>query len=253
MLISRQFLFLFLLLVSNISFTQDLTPYNEDFEFEVMNEDEVIPRNDSLYALIIDAGNSVKNIETSLKNNRQLREVKFLASSQEVLDVFGRVKFDSLFFLLIENYTGTTLNLPVIKSLEFLHVYATELKSFDISQSLLSRLEILEIDAPYLVSWKSETTYPALSLIDLDTPRLTVFPILNMPKINEFSYSCSFKEIPKNLCTYKELEMISFENFCPVKVDKCFISMIEKGVYSNLTVYDKQDGKILMDINSKDK
>ncbi len=240
-------------LVFQSFFSQDLAPYNEDFEFEVMDDDEVIPKNDSIHALIIDAGNSVKNIEISLKNNPQLREVKLMTSSQEVLDVLGRVKFDSLFFLVIENYIGTTLNLPIIKSLEFLQIHATELKSFDISKSLLSRLEILEIDAAYLVSWKSETSYPALSLIDLDAPRLTVFPILNMPKINEFSYSCSFKELPKNLCTYKELEMISFENYCPVKVDKCFVSMIEKGEYSNLTVYDKKDGKILMDINSKDK
>ncbi len=242
------------LLISLTFFSQeDLSPYNEDFEFEVMNDDEVIPRNDSLQALIIDAGNSVKNIETSLKNNTQLREVKLMSSSQEIVDVFGLVKFDSLFFLLIENYTGTTLNLPVIKTVEFLQIHATELKTLDISKSLLSHLEILEMDAPYLVSWKSETTYPVLSLLDLDAPLLTSFPILNMPKINEFSYSCSFKELPKNLCIYKELEMISFENFCPVKVDKCLISMIEKGVYSNLTVYDKPEGKILMDINSKDK
>ncbi len=242
------------LLISLTFFSQeDLSPYNEDFEFEVMEEDEVIPRNDSLHALIIDVGNSVKNIETSLKNNPQLREVKLMASSQEILDVFGHVKFDSLFFLVIENYTGTTLNLPVFKSVEFLQIHATELKLFDITKSQLLRLEILAMDAPHLVSWKSETTYPALSLIDLDAPLLPVFPILNMPKINEFSYSCSFKELPKNLCTYKELEMISFENYCPVKVDKCFISMIEKGVYSNLTVYDKPDGKILMDINSMDK
>lgn len=239
------------LLISLTFFSQDLSPYNEDFEFEVMNEDEVIQTNDSLYALIIDAGNSVKNIETSLKNNPQLREVKLMASSQEILGVIGRVKLDSLFFLLIENYTGTTLNLPVFKSVEFLQIHATELKLLDITKSQLLRLEILEMDALNLVSWKSETTYPALSLIDLDAPLLTVFPILNMPKINEFSYSCSFKELPKNLCIYKELEMISFENFCPVKVYKCLVAMVEKGEYSNLTVYDKPDGKILMDINSK--
>lgn len=242
------------LLITHAFFSQEnLTPYNEDFEFEVMDEDEVISRNDSLHALIIDTGNSVKNIEISLKNNPQLREVKLMSSSQEILDIFGRVKLDSLFFLVIENYTGTTLNLPVIKSVEFLQIHATELKSLDISKSLLSRLEILEMDAPNLVSWKSETTYPALSLIDLDAPLLTVFPILNMPKINEFSYSCCFKELPKNLCLYSKLKTIAFENLCPVKVDKCLISMIEKGVYSNLTVYYKPDGKILVDINSLDK
>ena len=242
------------LLISLTFFSQeDLSPYNEDFEFEVMDDDEVIPRNDSLQALIIDAGNSVKNIETSLKNNPQLREVKLMASSQEIVDLFGRVKFDSLFFLLIENYKGTTLNLPVIKSLEFLQIHATELQLLDMRNSQLFRLENLELEIPSLLTWKSETTYPALSLIDLDAPLLTSFPILNMPKINEFSYTCSFKELPKNLCIYKELEMISFENFCPVKVDKCLVAMVEKGEYSNLTVYDKPDGKILMDINSLDK
>ena len=241
------------LLISLTFFSQDLTPYNEDFEFEVMNEDEVIPRNDSLHALIIDAGNSVKNIETSLKNNPQLREVKLMASSQEIVDVFGRVNFDSLFFLLIENYTGTTLDLPVIKSVEFLHLQSTELKSLDITKSQLSRLEILEMDAPNLVSWKSEATYPQLALLDIEAPTLHVFPIMQMPKITEFSFSCSFIELPKNVCLYSKLKTIAFENLCPVKVDKCLISMIEKGEYSNLTVYDKPDGKILVDINSLDK
>ena len=188
-----------------------------------------------------------------MKNNPQLREVKLMSSSQEILDVFGRVKLDSLFFLVIENYTGTTLNLPVIKSVEFLQIHATELKSLDISKSLLSRLEILEMDAPNLVSWKSETTYPQLALLDIEAPTLHVFPIMQMPKITEFSFSCSFIELPKNVCLYSKLKTIAFENLCPVKVDKCLISMIEKGVYSNLTVYDKPDGKILMDINSLDK
>ena len=241
------------ILISKTFFSQDLTPYNDDFEFEVMDDDEVIPRNDSLHALIIDAGNSAKNIEISLKNNPQLREVKLMASSQEIVDVFGRVNFDSLFFLLIENYTGTTLDLPVIKSVEFLHLQSTELKSLDITKSQLSRLEILEMDAPNLVSWKSEATYPQLALLDIEAPTLHVFPIMQMPKITEFSFSCSFIELPKNVCLYSKLKTIAFENLCPVKVDKCLISMIEKGVYSNLTVYDKPDGKILVDINSLDK
>lgn len=244
---------LFLLLVSNVSFSQDLTPYNEDFAFEVMDDDEVIQRNDSLFALIIDVGNTTKNIEISLNNNPQLRELKFMQASQEVVDILGRVKIDSLFFVLIENYSGVTLSMPNVKSIEFLKVHADALKTLDLSKAQLLQLEILEIETPMLVNWKSAITYPALTLIDLDAPLLTVFPIENMPKINEFSYNCSLKLLPKNLCSYKELEMISFENYCPIKIDKCFIEKVEKGVYSNATVYDKQDGKILMDIDSKDK
>jgi hypothetical protein len=160
---------------------------------------------------------------------------------------------DSLFFVVVENYTGTNLNFPPVKSLEFLQIHSETLKSLDISKSQLSRLEILEIETPLLTSWKSELTYPELTLIDIDAPFMTVFPIQHMPKINEFTYSCALKELPKNLCTYKTLEMISFENHCPVKVDKCLIAMVEKGEYSNITVYDKPDGKILLDINSKDK
>ena len=239
--------------ITHTFFSQDLTPYNDDFDFEVMDDDEVIPRNDSLYALIIDAGNSVKNIETSLKNNPQLRELKLITSSQEILDVIGRVKLDSLFFLLIENYIGTTLNLPIIKSVEFLQIHATELQLLDMRNSQLFRLENLELEIPSLLTWKSEATYPQLALLDIEAPTLHVFPIMQMPKITEFSFSCSFIELPKNVCLYSKLKTIAFENLCPVKVDKCLISMIEKGVYSNLTVYDKPDGKILMDINSLDK
>lgn len=241
------------LLISHTFFSQDLTPYNEDFEFEVMDDDEVIPRNDSLHALIIDAGNSLKNIEISLKNNPQLREVKLMASSQEILDVLGRVKLDSLFFLLIENYTGTTLNLPIIKSVEFLQIHATELQLLDMRNSQLYRLGNLELEIPSLLTWKSEATYPRLTFLDIEAPLLTIFPILKMSNIQEFSFSCSLKELPKNLCSFTKLRTLAFENLCPVKVDKCLISMIEKGVYSNLTVYDKPEGKILMDINSKDK
>ena len=239
--------------ITHTFFSQDLTPYNEDFEFEVMDDDEVIPRNDSLQALIIDAGNSVKNIEISLKNNPQLREVKLMASSQEILDVIGRVKLDSLFFLLIENYIGTTLNLPIIKSVEFLQIHATELQLLDMRNSQLFRLENLELEIPSLLTWKSEATYPQLALLDIEAPTLHVFPIMQMPKITEFSFSCSFIELPKNVCLYSKLKTIAFENLCPVKVDKCLIAMVEKGVYSNLTVYDKPDGKILVDINSLDK
>lgn len=241
------------LLISHTFFSQDLTPYNEDFDFEVMDDDEVIPRNATLKALIIDAGNTVKNIEISLKNNPQLRELKLIASSQEVLDVFGRVKLDSLFFLLIENYTGPSLSLPALKSVTFLQIHATELQLLDMLNSQLFRLENLELETPSLLTWKSEATYPQLALLDLEAPTLHVFPIVHMPKITEFSFSCSFIELPKNLCLYSKLNTIAFENLCPVKVDKCLISMIEKGVYSNLTVYDKPDGKILMDVNSLDK
>lgn len=240
-------------LVFQSYFAQDLEPYNEEFQFEVVEGDEVVVHDDSLKALVIDTGNSLKAIEASLRNNPQLQEVKFRSASQEVLDVLGSLRMDSLFFVAVENYTGTTLNFPPVKSLEFLQINAETLKSLDMSKSQLTRLEILVLEVPLLTSWKSELTYPELTELDIDAPILTLFPMHQMPKINEFTYSCALKELPKNLCAYKDLEIISFENHCPVKVDKCLIAMVEKGVYSNITVYDKPDGKILLDINSKDK
>jgi len=145
------------------------------------------------------------------------------------------------------------LSLPALKSVTFLQIHATELQLLDMLNCQLFRLENLELETPSLLTWKSEATYPQLALLDLEAPTLHVFPIVHMPKITEFSFSCSFIELPKNLCLYSKLNTIAFENLCPVKVDKCLISMIEKGVYSNLTVYDKPDGKILMDVNSLDK
>lgn len=240
-------------LVFQSYFSQDLKPYNEHFQFEVVEGDEVVEHDNSLQALVIDAGNSLKAIEASLRNNPQLLEVKFMSASQEVLELLGHLPMDSLFFVIVENYKGTSLNFPLVKSVEFLQIHSETLKSLDMSKSQLTRLEILALEIPLLTSWKSELTYPELTELDIDAPILTSFPIHHMPKINEFTYSCSLKELPKNLCTYKALEMISFENHCPVKVDKCLIAMVEKGEYSNITVYDKPDGKILLDINSKDK
>lgn len=240
-------------LVFQSYFSQDLKPYNEEFQFEVVEGDEVVEHDNSLQALVIDAGNSLKAIEASLRNNPQLLEVKFMSASQEVLELLGHLPMDSLFFVIVENYKGTTLIFPPVKSLEFLQIHTETLKSLDMSKSQLSRLEILALETPLLTSWKSELTYPELTELDIEAPVLTSFPVQHMPKINEFTYSCSLKELPKNLCSYKTLEMISFENHCPVKVDKCLIAMVEKGEYSNITVYDKLKGKILLDINSKDK
>jgi hypothetical protein len=115
-------------LVFQSHFSQELEPYNEAFQFEVVEGNEVVVHDDSLQALVIDAGNSLKAIEASLRNNPQLQEVKFISASQEVLELLGRLPLDSLFFVVVENYTGTTLNFPLVKSIEFLQIHSETLK-----------------------------------------------------------------------------------------------------------------------------
>jgi hypothetical protein len=120
-------------------------------------------------------------------------------------------------------------------------------------KSELDKLDILDIDARKLKNWTTADSIPNLGLIELKAPLIDSFPIVHMPKITQFSYHCSFKELPINLCNYPDLTYISFHNYCPVQIDTCLKKKIKQGVYSNLTVYDQIRGKVLSEIESKDK
>ena len=117
----------------------------------------------------------------------------------------------------------------------------------------LDNLMLLEIECPKLSLWNSDTFFPKLELIDLKAPYLGYFPIENMPKIFQFSYECSFKSLPLNLCIYSDLQHISFNNFRKIKLEECFTNKVKMAYYSNITIYNKVDGRILNQVISKDR
>jgi hypothetical protein len=45
---------------------------------------------------------------------------------------------------------------------------------------------------------------------------------------------------------------ISFENYRKIEVSKCLRKKLRDAVYSNISVYDKIDGKLLFELHSSD-
>lgn len=247
---------LILLLTFSVSVIaqEEYQPYNEDLKFKVIDENTALGKETSVKALVIKyTGNSDEKIKLSIRNNPQLQEIKLLGASQEIVNFISELKMTNLTHLLIEYYNKETLIIPALPTLEHLAVDSEKLQSLSMENAMLDKLNILSLETPELTDWKTAKHFPTLGLIDLTAPKLTYFPIENMPSIVQFAYYCSFSELPKNLCSYKELVFISFENYVNVKAEECFIQMVKNGNYSNLSIYDKMDGNKLFEVLSKDR
>jgi hypothetical protein len=250
---------IFCLVFSKILFSQDLDeydlkPYNDNLNFKILDENEILEKDESIEALILVFNNPIfKNAELSIANNPQLKEIKLFASNQELLKFISDSKLNNLTHLFFEGYDDSILEIPAFPKIEHLTIQSTELVSLKMINASLDKVVVLDIDAVKLADWVTAKSLPNLGLINLKAPLLEVFSIENMPKITQFSYYCSFREMPPNLCKYEELLFISFNNFVPVKVDKCLEKKIKKSVYSNLTVYDKYDGAIISQTLSNDR
>ena len=233
---------------------QELKPYNDDLYFKVINENEIVLKVDSLKAIIIVFNNlSEGNAKQSIINNPQLKEIKLISPSQDFIQLISGLKMDSLTHLFIEEYNGSKLILPAFSTLEHLTIRSKNLTTLSMENASLNKLDILDIDAPELIDWKSEKYFPNLGLIELKAPKLDYFPIEQMPNIFQFSFYCSFKNWPTNICSYKELTFISFENYKTINIDKCLKKKIKKGVFSNVTIYDKIDGQKMLEVESRDR
>lgn len=244
---------------SIFSFGQELNefdsiPYNKEFNFKLIDEGMIVENDESLECLIIVFHQlNFKNAELSIANNPKLKEIKIFGSNQEFINLVSQLKLDSLTHLFIQNFKEKTLYIPKFSTLEHLSIQSSELIELNMTQSEMVKLYILDIETPKLKEWKSEKSFFNLSLIHLKAELLVYFPIENMPNISQFVYYCSFVDLPFNLCSYKDLKFMSFDNYHPIQIDKCMIKKIKNGVYSNLTIYENIGGKVISEINSKDK
>jgi hypothetical protein len=248
-----------ILIFSKFLFSQelgdyDLEPYNDGVNFKVLDQNDAIEKNESLEALIIIFKSpNYQNARISISNNPQLKEIKLIGSNQELINFISESNLPNLTHLFIKRYESIELEIPSFPKLENLEIQSNYVKNLKMENANLDKLNILSIDAPKLKDWTTDKFFPKLGLIELKAPLLENFPIENMPEINQFSYYCSFKQMPLNLCSYDELKFISFENYFPFKVEECFNEKIRKGIFSNLTIYDKIDGKVITELLSKDR
>lgn len=231
----------------------ELTPYHNTYKYEILTNNRVLPHADSLKALIVVfKDQSLENVERSIKNNPQLLEIMLYNPPASFISLLGGLKLENLTHLLIYDFEGKELTLPPFPTIEFLQIESEKISTLLMEKASLGNLDILSMDCPELVKWQTEKVFPKLGLIDLNAPKLTYFPIESIPAIVQFAFYCSFDQLPLNLCSYKELMFISFTNYKPVEIESCFKKMVKKGVYSDITIYDKIDGKVIKTVLSKD-
>ncbi|MGV3611384.1 MAG: hypothetical protein ACO1N0_10570 [Fluviicola sp.] len=238
-----------------IAFSQDgeLTPYNDTYNYEILTNERVLPHTDSLKALIVVFKDQPEeNVAKSITNNLQLQEIMLYNSPASFLPLLAGLKLSNLTHLFIYDFEGKELIIPPFPTIEHLQIESGKISTLSMENASLANLDILSIDCPELVNWKTEKVFSKLGLIDLTAPKLTYFPIESIPVIVQFAYYCSFDQLPLNLCSYKELQFISFTNYKPVEIESCFKKMVKNGVYSDITIYDKIDGKVIKTVLSKD-
>lgn len=245
--------FFTVLLYSNFGWTQEYRPFNQGYHHLVISNLEIINTIDSLQSLIIrfEDGDD-NNVEQTLINNPQINELQLYNPPQSFILNLNNLGLNQLEDLLIKEYNDTILVFNKL-SIEVISVRSKMLKEINLKNLDTSSLKLIGIDAKNLVRWEVNDSYPSLGLVDLNAPLLNSFPIINMPVIHQFSFDCSFAEMPKNLCSYSDLKLISLKNNRKIEVSKCIQKKVKNGLFSNVTIKDSIDGKIIHLTESSDR
>ena len=183
--------------------------------------------------------------EKTIRNNPQLVEVQLFAPPQAALDILDLVAGDSLQYLFI-NGPKDTLSVGNFPSLVLLSINSDSITNLNTISSVFNNLVILDIVAPQLKVWNSKSNLPLVQVVHLIAPALNLFPITSAPNLFQMDYTCPFDEIPTYLCGCNDLTLISFNNTKNIIVNECFIKKLETAHYSNITIYETLDGKIIM-------
>lgn len=226
--------------------------YNAELKGQVISNQQSIDNDSTIEALAVFFKDSAcTQIATILQHNPGIKELHVMNPPPHFFGMLS-VLAPNLTHLSIKEYSNETLVLPSLPKVEILDIKSSVLAVLDMTKAELFQLEFLDVSAEKLSTWYSESTLPTLGLIELNAPLLHVFPIDSMPNIVQFSYHCSFNELPANLCEYEGLMYISFENYGKIEVSKCLRKKLRDAVYSNISVYDKIEGKLSFELHSSD-
>jgi len=226
--------------------------YNAELKGQVISNQQSIGNDSTLEALAVFFKDSTcTQIAAILQHNPTIQELHVMNPPPHFFGMLSTLA-PNLSQLFIKEYSNETLVMPSLPKVEILDIKSSDLTVLDMSKSELPLLEILDVSAEKLGKWYSVSILPSLGLIELNAPLLRVFPIDSMPNIVQFSYHCSLVELPANLCDYGALMYISFENYGKIEVSKCLRKKLRDAVYSNISVYDKIDGKLSFELHSSD-
>lgn len=226
--------------------------YNDELIGQVISNQDSLIIDSTLEALAVFFKDSAcTQIFTILQYNQGIKELHLMNPPPHFFGMLS-VLAPNLSHLSIKEYSNATLVLQPLPKVEILEIKSSVLTMLDLTKAELFQLEILDISAEKLSAWYCASSLPSLGLIELKAPLLNEFPINSMPNITQFSFYCSLEKLPDNLCEYAELMYISFENYRKIEVSKCLRKKLRDAVYSNISVYDKIDGKLSFELHSSD-
>lgn len=245
-------LFIFLSFIVLPLKSQKLQPYGHDLPFLNISEKKLLPHIDSLKILLVEFNtNDISSFKKTLINNPQLVEIQMKNPPLKAIQIVSKFKPEGLINLFIHDYKASRLEVPKFSNIKLFQINSDQLESISMLESAFDSLNILGIRCSNLKEWKASSTFPSLSLIDLNAPSLSEFPIKRMPQIYQFSFNCSFNTLPQYLCECIDLTHISFTNNKTIEIDKCFEEKVKKAYYSNLTLYDGKKGTNVLEILSE--
>lgn len=232
---------------------QYFEPFHQQYFTVWITPDQPLRTMEIMQVMMVDLRQtSAFEFRELIRLNPQIIELQLKYPTKKELDFLTEARLPRLTTLFVVGFDADTLQLPALSQLEILSLQSDSLQHLFARSLPYSKLDIWSIEAPRLQEWTTDSLYKSLGLIHLVAPKLSVFPIKAAPSLSQLFCSTSLLELPAFLCHCEELSHISITNHRAVPVDDCFSEKIHQAYYSNLTVYDRPNGKKLLEYLSKD-
>lgn len=162
------------------------------------------------------------------------------------LQLFNQLENIDIYSYSTQNEVKIELNKPLnwfsytdesVEKLSIHFIHKDSLKILGINCPLLNQLEL------------NASFFPALDLIDFQTPKLSVVNSFKAPQLFQAVVYGNFKSWPTFLISENQLEHISITNLTNIEIPKSLINKVKNGYYSDLKILEK--GKTITKIISK--
>lgn len=241
----EKYLLLVYLFIFQTGICQD-APFN-DYKFVSLYQGESIDQIDTVEALIyhfsseecdrffqaIDANPQLKEIQL---NNPPERAVHYVLNSERLIDL------NTVF---IFGFYDDSLTITPKMGLKHIWIYSEMIKSFQLTGDSLCTLEQLQLSMPELTTWTVNEELNKLEYLELITPKLSFFPIVQMKNLGWLTVYSSFSQLPTVFCQLEMLQIFTFSNYKEIEVPKCFQKRIKKTLHHDVEIKSSSDGDIL--------
>lgn len=212
--------------------------------YEQSTSDEVVPKTEGLKVLITECTSSTKGLFASLKNNPQLTELQLTHVDQALLDKLFQLKNTRIKALIIEDFQSPSCNIPVcqIKTLTQLHLESKVTKTLEFAPNAFENLSIFQLHMSELTEWKGAFSSATIGLADIISPKLEQLPVMNTPKLYQYSLSAS-APFPADICEMPELTLVYISTTGDSPVPPCYESFLQRDGIIEFVTFSEDEAK----------